>query len=271
MKRIKSITAILLIIFTVFSNMGVFAASEEELSPAEREEIIETVFKSWWIYDVVIGLNYTINHIDNDKKDSNELTDGQKKYLEYTSDVYPGKIEMVRDGLDGIDVYNKTKFKSIQELSDYMDTIFADNIFGIGYEDDERYVSRYRFYDDGYLCIRSYYGYVLPLPMWDFENVVDIKNVNGIVTVTLNEIEIGLYGTAKLKKVDGKWMVCGGSIFDGGLSDSGLNYYYRNDIPIYDLSSPSTGENTILYLAIAGAALAAMTALVVRRKRKIVL
>ena len=36
-------------------------------------------------------------------------------------------------------------------------------------------------------------------------------------------------------------------------------------------SSPSTGENTIFYLAIAAAALAAMTALVVRRKRKIVL
>jgi LPXTG-motif cell wall-anchored protein len=39
-------------------------------------------------------------------------------------------------------------------------------------------------------------------------------------------------------------------------------------LDLYSDTPPQTGDNTVLYLAIAASALAAMTALVVRRKRE---
>ena len=265
MKRIKAITAILLIIFTLFSNIGIFTASAEELSDAEREEIIETVRKSYSIYNVLVGYNDTINYIHLGI-DEEEMNDGLRRFLKNTSDIYPEEFEWISIGPYYIDNYNKTKFKSKQELKDYADTVFLNNVFDV---DDILYgCPRYQVFEDGYLYIRTSYPACVFEPDWDVDNFVDMKNNDGDVTVTFTNYSVPdpdyeiVYGTAKLKKIDGKWIVYGGSIFDQ--TEYNGQVYRR----IFAPDAPKTGENTVLYIAIASAALVSMVAMVVRRKKR---
>ena len=65
--------------------------------------------------------------------------------------------------------------------------------------------------------------------------------------------------TVELKKTDDGWKVCGGTVFDA----------YVLDRSWFKDATPVTGDTSILYLAIAASALVTMSALVLRRKRRI--
>ena len=111
---------------------------------------------------------------------------------------------------------------------------------------------------------------------WDFEYCeIELNENNATVVLRLTDEHdahpdnSNYSRNVKLIKTEDGWKGCGGTLFQGNLYvdlecyDSRYDRYYMS---IYSFS-PSTGENTILYLAIAVASLADMTALVVRRKR----
>lgn len=285
MKRVQSIFIVFLCITIVFSiclTSSVFA--ENNVSEQELHDILKTTKEGLILYDILGGYcmtKYLANSEDYKYKD----------HMEFIQSIIDIETDTVYDGYEFADengkwicvdyrIYNKAgaKIKNLADLNNIIDQYFMG--IAVTFDDESTVKSS----EEGYLfrqpTLRIIDGqtYIMqqhvlwqdysPLLFDKFE-VASVDGDNAIVNVVgvcpyceknrhyQSEITV----TVELEKVDGNWKIGGGSFFEDECTPVEENWY--------SAKSPSTGENTTLYIAIAGAAVVAMTSLVVRRKKKI--
>ncbi len=250
----KKFLAILLISVMVMS-LTVNFSFADEISEEEREAIIEVSKKGWYTYETIGGMAYDARFKRNDCD----------KYVSdffcYGKGTRYGNPELTEY------FYYKTNFTTKEDVKKYIDKIFIDNTFDVNKQfcEDAGYYTM--IIVDGYIYLPTSEGWVTGSLEWDFDNA-EIEIVDDKATVTLKvtkdyDMPEDYSETIKLFKTGDEWKICGGSLF---INDTNEAFYTS----FYNTAAPETGENTVLYIAIAGAAVVCMTALLVRKKREIV-
>ena len=289
--KIIYLVIVIAFIVKISSFQCVFA---DEITPEERVEIIEGAKRGWTIYETIGGpasaataivapngwLMYRTDDINEKNTDDgaenfNEVLLFERECISEITDP-SSKLYMFSEN-EGT-FYIKTRFHSIDELEQYIDSVFAGNVFNDKSWNDSR-IQRI-VEKGGNVYLKTLYTYAAVFPVeFDFDTA-DINIVGNTATVTLElsdgykmsiSIDTDLSRTIVLKNNSGNWEICGGSAFFADV-ESELSASVNKDgmyEVLYKDEYPQTGDNSVLYIVIAASALVTMSAMVFRRKRKV--
>jgi LPXTG-motif cell wall-anchored protein len=270
----------LILILTLSMLLSLFAIPSfaDEVSEEEKAEIIDAAKTAYTIYDTLTGV-YAFS---------------EDEWFEYSgpgykTEYYAGFCMLIGKDSD-FRCYRKTRFKatSSEEIFEVIDKYYEgyskDKIWVFVDTECQNYeISKSSVYEqivdyytdnwskpvaliiDGTVYTYTDYGLGggFPLPP-DFDTAVVTYADEKSAEITLqydlshSDWDKNKNVTITMTKTPEGWKINGGTLF----SD---RHYYN----WYPEKSPSTGENTALYIAIAGGAVVAMTSLVVRKKKKI--
>ena len=239
----------------------IHATDNEKISSDVRDEIIEVSKKGWYTYETIGGQAYDARFGLSDRNDCYKYV---SDFFCYGKDTRYGHPE-----LTGY-FYEKTNFKTKEEVKEYVDKIFINNTFDVNEKFCED-VGHYKMVVvDNFIYLPTSEGRVTGSLEWDFDNA-EIEIVDDKATVTLKvtkdyDLPEDYSETIELFKTGDEWKICGGTLFINEPNDYESGWYTS----FYSVESPATGENTVLYISIAGAAVVAMLSLAVRKKKKIV-
>ncbi len=271
----KKFLAILLISVMVMS-LTVNFSFADEVSEEEKAEILNSADEAIRVYECLTGscldngilystplefiTTYETDDFEYPTKDYTKTTLSMTKSDEYYEliDKYFINYDLGEDAWIFVDTKQENKIENGNLII----------------EGDIRHKLPIAIIHDGTLYVENHVGLAYTVCCYGDVKNGEIVSYNGEKAVIEYNIVDGVESagkgvgilyegvTAELTKTDEGWKISGGTCLSEYFGNHmGNNWYYKQ---------PETGENTVLYIAIAGAAVVCMTALLVRKKREIV-
>ncbi len=279
----KKFLAILLISVMVMS-LTVNFSFADEISEDEKAEILDAASEAYKTFEYFTGYrlgDYNNNEFYNHgSKGSCVILKDANTSSEYGETYFRTYIEMTSadEYYDYLDKYfvnynipNSWIFVADEEEEnfEYLDLPYSDAV-DISYTGEEKGFPE-AVIVNGYLYVKTHVGIAYTITYYsdvangevtwcdgnNAEVTFDVVDGEGGTDVLVDNV------TVTLKKTAEGWKINGGTCFSADFVEGFGDNWFKN-------TNPSTGENTILYIAIAGAAVVCMTALLVRKKREIV-
>ncbi len=283
----KKFLAILLISVMVMS-LTVNFSFADEVSETEKEEILRVAKEGLILYDIFGGWGSVY------RDDFDRTVFGYDEYEDFISEIVDIQKNIVKDEYEYINDSGSIeyvmlrwfykageKIQSINDINNLINEYFIGHKVNITDESTVKYNEQGVATDYPTLIIENGETYIESFSYRLFAIEVPILVLKKFEVLEINKDEA-------IVQVVGECPYCGGGeihdhteVFlelnmvktENGWRINGGNFFEDDCIPFvnwYPEKSPETGENTVLYIAIAGAAVVCMTALLVRKKREIV-